>query len=187
MPIPYRDQDELEELGTAAFLLIEPQAAPPGFRAALFQINARGEPVEFTYNRLETPSTFLWRPADVQRAASRRLTVSLLELAPRVPRLILCRADQTPLALFSEDLAVAVPVCRIATAAEVADAEMAGAETIDGPDPLHLFWLPGPPEPDTAERALLERLSLYGLLLEPFARSSSALDELYGARETSRS
>jgi hypothetical protein len=183
MPIPYRDQDELEELGTAAFLLIEAQAAPPGYRGALFQIDARGEPVEFTYNRLETPSTFLWRPADVQRAAARRLTVSLLDMAPRVPRLILCRASETPAALFVEDLAVAIPVCRIATGAEIAVTGSTGAETIEGPERLHLFWQPAPPGADTPGRALVERLTFYGLLLEPFARASAALDELYGAQE----
>lgn len=187
MPIPYRDQDEIEDLGTAAFLRIEPRAAPPGYRGALFQINARGEPVEFTYNRVETPSTFLWRPADIQRAAARRLAVSLLELAPRVPRLIFGLAVEVPSALFSEDLAVPMPVCRVATTPDIVADEAERAETIDDPEPLHLFWYPAPPADDSPERALLQRLIFYGLLLEPFERAAVALDELYGAKDPAQS
>ncbi|HWE62173.1 MAG TPA: hypothetical protein VHB98_10730, partial [Chloroflexota bacterium] len=179
---PYRDQEELEDLGTAAFLRLEPQATPAGYRGALFQINARGEPIEFTYNRVETPSTFLWRPADIQRAAARRLTASLLELAPRAPRLIFCLATEVPGDLFSRDLAVSMPICRIATSLQ-GNQEEEVAELIEGEEPLHLFWYPAPPEEGSPERLLAQTLALYGLLLEPFERASTALDELYGVKD----
>jgi len=61
MPIPYRDAEDLEDFGTAAYLKIEPIASGTGYLGALFLMNARGEPVEFTYNRIDTPNTFLWR------------------------------------------------------------------------------------------------------------------------------
>src|ERR1051325_11650422 len=54
VPIPFRDQDERDEWGTAAYLRLTLDPDRPGYRGALFQINARGEPVEFTYNRVET-------------------------------------------------------------------------------------------------------------------------------------
>lgn len=182
MPIPYRDQEDLDALGTAAYLRLEATAEPIGYRGGLFQINARGEPVEFTYNRVETPSTFLWRPMDIRRAAARRLTGSLLTLCPRVPRLILCLAEETPPELFSQDIEVSVPVCRIAHGRDVAPApgEVAEAEAADGDEPLHLFWHPTPPAAETPERALIERLIVHGLLLEPFERASAGLDELFG-------
>ena len=188
MPIPFRDQEELEDLGAAAFLRIEAQADPAGYRGALFQINARGEPLEFTYNRVETPNTFLWRPADIRRAAARKLAGSLFGLSPRVPRLLLCLATETPPELFAEDISLTVPVGRIAhSLAELAPHGTPDglAEVLDGPDgqePLHLLWQSPPPTEGSPERLLLQRLATYGLLLEPFERASIGMDELYGAQ-----
>ena len=116
MPIPFRDQDDVEELGSAAFLRIETDPDRPGYRGALFQINAHGEPVEFTYNRVATPNSFLWRPGDVRRAAAKKLTATLLATCSSVPKVILGRADEIASDLFCLDIRVAVPVCRVATA-----------------------------------------------------------------------
>ena len=58
MSVPFRDDQELEKLGTAAYLKIEVDTS--GYRGALFIINGWGEPIEFTYTHTETPSTFLW-------------------------------------------------------------------------------------------------------------------------------
>ena len=80
MPIPYRDTDEVEELGLAAYLKIVTTDNKTGYTGALFIINARGEPIEFAYNRIETPHTFLWRQGDIQRHATRKLTASILSL-----------------------------------------------------------------------------------------------------------
>src|SRR5207248_9803131 len=96
VPIPFRDEDERDEWGTAAYLRLEPDPDRAGYHGALFQINARGEPVEFTYNRVETPNSFLWRPADVRRAALRRLTASLLAACPQVPRVLFGLAAEVP-------------------------------------------------------------------------------------------
>jgi hypothetical protein len=187
VPIPFRDQEELEEWGTAAYLRLAPDPEQPGFRGALFQINGRGEPVEFTYNRVETPNSFLWRPADVRRAALRRLTASLLAACPRVPRVLFALAAEVPSELFCQDLQVALPVGRVAPALETAgystlevieDAEQ--AEASEGA-PLQLFWYPAPPQDGTPERELVRRLSRGGLLLEPFERAAVGLAEVYGA------
>lgn len=45
MPIPYRDNDELNDLGIAGYLKIQPIKDGYGYLAALFLINARGEPI----------------------------------------------------------------------------------------------------------------------------------------------
>ena len=179
MPIPFREQEDLENLGNAAFLKIEERSAPPGYRAALFQINARGEPIEFTYNRLDTPNTFLWRPSDIRRASARQLTASLLRLCPRAPRLILCLADEVPAELFGEDIAVTLPVCRVARAA-TATAAVVDLNKETGEVPLRFLWHPAQPDDGTPERLLLEQLISHGLLLEPFERASAGLRELYG-------
>ncbi|MDI9571400.1 MAG: hypothetical protein QM278_11930 [Pseudomonadota bacterium] len=100
MPIPYRDADELDDLGLAGYLKIQPRQDSSGFLAALLLINARGEPVEFTYNRIETPRAFLWRQADIRRQAIKRITVTLLSLCPKVPRFILCLAAEVSSDIF---------------------------------------------------------------------------------------
>ncbi len=185
MPIPFQDQEDLDGLGTAAFLLLEASTEPVGYRGGLFQINARGEPVEFTYNRVETPNTFLWRPADIRRAALRRLTASLFTLCPRIPRLIFCLASQTPPELLTQDITAALPVGRIARALEVAVPPEV-AESTDDQEAPHLFWYPDPPADDTPERALVQALIRRGLLLEPFERASSGLNELFGEADPGR-
>ena len=180
MPIPYRDAEDLDELGTVAYLKIEPVANGVGYLGALFLMNARGEPVEFTYNRIDTPNTFLWRQDDLRRHAARKLTASLFSLCPRTPRLLLCFAKEVGSELFCQDLQVSIPVCRIALASEVpttSDAET--IEMLPATEPVQVFWFPGRPAEDSIELQLLRLLTAHGLLLEPFARASIGLREVY--------
>lgn len=180
MPIPYRDADELDEFGTVAYLKIEPVADGSGYLGALFLINARGEPVEFTYNRIDTPQTFLWRQEDLRRHAARKLTASLFSLCPRTPRLLLCLAKEIGSELFCQDIQVSIPVCRLAAAGDVAPpAAVETSDTIAAAEPLHAFWFPGKPAEDAIELRLLHLLATRGLLLEPFERASIGLREVY--------
>lgn len=181
MPIPFQDLQELDALGQAAFYTLEAMSNPPGFRGALFQITARGEPVEFTYNRIETPSTFLWRPSDVRRTAARRLAQSLFAICPRAPRVIFGLAEEIPVEVFTEDLEVAVPVALIAPAGYNATPAGVQVEAVRmSDDPLTLLWCGPAPEFGTPERRLTEHLVARTLLLEPFTRAATGLAELYG-------
>lgn len=186
MPVPFRDQDEVDELGSAAFLRVEADPERAGFRGALFQINARGEPVEFTYNRVGTPNTFLWRPGDLRRAALKKLAASLLATCSRAPRLIVCLADQVPSEIFCQDIQTAVPVCRVTTAQTTGFSALETAETVDQSEadadrePLFLFWCPAPPDDSSPERRLARELIRRGSLLEPFERAAIGLGEVYG-------
>lgn len=181
MPIPYRDADELEELGTAGYLKIEPLAIGAGFLGALFLINARGEPIEFTYNRIETPHTFLWRQDDIKRHAARRPTASLLSLCPRIPRLVLCLAEEVGSELFCQDIHMGIPVCRISPAIKAVS--YSGAEivdTLESEESMNLFWYPSKPSEESIESKLLHELTYRGLLTEPFQRASIGLKEVFG-------
>ncbi len=191
MPIPFRDQDEIEDLGVAAYLRLEADAERPGYRGALFQINARGEPVEFTYNRVSTPSGFLWRPGDLRRSALKKLTASLLATCSRAPRLVLCLAAQAPSELFTQDLRASVPVGRIATAGETTgfstlethESLPDGATSED--EHIDVLWFPEPPVAGTPERRLFQELQERGLLHEPFERAGIGLHEVYGEPDPS--
>jgi hypothetical protein len=178
MPIPYRDAEELEELGSAAYLKII--SVDSGYIGALFLINARGEPLEFTYNRIETPHTFLWRQRDLRRHAARKLTASLLLICPKTPRLILCLAEEVGSELFCRDIHVSIPVCRIAPAMNVTPyIEVETKDNIEASGSMNLFWFPVRPQDDSIELKLLHELNKNGLLLEPFERASLGLREVY--------
>ena len=180
MPIPYKDIDEVEELGFAAYLRIVATNNKTGYAGALFVINARGEPIEFTYDRIETPHTFLWRQDDIRRHATRKLTASIFSLCPKTPRLILCLAKEVRSELFCQDIQVSIPVCRLAPAIEVTS--YSGGEsqdTLQDPESMNLFWFPNRPEENAIEIRLLQELISRGLLIEPFERASIGLKEVY--------
>lgn len=181
MPIPFRDIDDIAELGAAGFLTIRPLASVDGYEGALFVINARGEPLEFTYNRVQTPHPFLWRKEDIRRHAHRRLTASLLSTCPAIPKVILCLAEEVGSELFCQDIEMSMPVCRIAPGTAVVS--ITAAETQEASreeDSLNLFWFPRPPNDAAVERRLVQELLRRGLLIEPFERAKKGLDEVYG-------
>jgi hypothetical protein len=184
VPIPFQDAEDVEALGAAGFLKIEPSGTGAGYRGALFVMNVRGEPLEFAYNQVETPDTFLWRPLDLRRHAERKLTASLFTICGRVPRLILCLAGEVGSELFCQDLRVSVPVGRLGRPLEAVSYSAGETEEeVEQPEPLeplHVFWCTEPPAPGTVERRLLDHLSVHGLLLEPFERAATGLQEVYG-------
>jgi hypothetical protein len=180
LPIPFRNADEVEELGAAGFLKIDEGSTPSELLGALFLISARGEPLEFAYNKIETPSTFLWRQADLRRYVERKLTASVLEACSHMPTLLLCRADEVGSELFCQDIHLSVPVARIGEPLKVAaHAATESQELLEEPPDVHVFWFPGSPASESVERQLFRRLSLHGLLLEPFERASLGLREVY--------
>lgn len=185
MPIPFRYQDDSEELGLAAFLLIEAEAARGGWRGALFQVNARGEPVEFTYNRVGTPNGFLWRAADLRRAAAKTLASSLLATCSQTPHLIVAPAKRVASELFCHDVRVATAVCRVATGDQAAAYSPLETPETWPPgqataEPQHLFWFPSPPGEGSPARRLVRTLGQRGLLVEPFERAAVGLREVFG-------
>lgn len=180
MPVPFRDAEEVEELGASAFLKVEPLADSDGYVAALFVVNARGEPLEFVYNRIETPDTFLWRPSDLRRHAQRKLVSSLLGASSRQPRLLLCQADEVGSELFCQDLQLQLPVGRVGRPFKAnAYSTQETQESLEQPERLHLFWFPQPPSEGSPERILLSWLASRGLLEEPFERAAVGLREVY--------
>jgi hypothetical protein len=182
VPIPFQDPADVETLGAAGFLKLLPSVSTTGYCGALFLINARGEPLEFAYNRVEIPNTFLWRKADLRRHAERRLITSLFSVCGRTPRLLLCLAQEVDGELFSQEVRVSLPVGRISPALQTtAQADIEEAGTAEAPEPLHLFWFPQAPAEGSEERRLLEHLRSHGLLLEPFERAIIGLREVFGS------
>jgi hypothetical protein len=180
MPIPFRDIgfDDGGVLGSAAFLKVERSADNACSLGALFVISARGEPLEFGYNRVRVPQPFLWRQTDLRRYAERRLVSSLLAVCSQQPWLLLCLASDISAELFGDDLQLEVPVARIG----VRSVDIQTGEVIEDDDGQpHVAWQPGPPEEGSSARRLFDHLSAHGLLLEPFERAVVGLREVYGS------
>ncbi|MBM4462016.1 MAG: hypothetical protein FJ012_01610 [Chloroflexi bacterium] len=185
MPIPFRDADEVEELGAAGYLKIDASDDGSTFRGGLFLVNARGEPLEFTYNRVDAPHTFLWRQADVRRHAIHKLVTSLLGTCPRVPKFIICLADEIDHDLFCNEIRLSIPICRVASVMKATSfSKLEVKTTVEDPQPHHLFWFPDKPAGDSNEHRLLHRLLTRGLLLEPFDRAVVGLKEIYSDHTT---
>jgi len=175
MAIPFRDAADIEELGLAGFIVIQPAPAGPDYVAALFVINGRGEPQEFTYSRVTVGDSFgtLWRPPDLRRHAERSLVAALLEVCPVEPRVLLARAEETDPDLFRKELIVAVPVARVAPKPRPPE------ETDGAPARVELTWYPAAPQQESPERRLVDELTARGLLVEPFERAVRGLNEVY--------
>lgn len=178
MPVPFRDDEEVKGLGLAAYLKIEPDKS--GYRGAIFMINGRGEPVEFTYTRIDVPHTFLWREADIRVHAARQIATSLFTLCRQTPKLLFCRAGEIDSELFCHSISLPMPVCRVASAALSAPHDPAEfREEANTPEPTTLFWFPVRPAEGSMEYRLFRKLSSSGLLVEPFERAATGLVEVY--------
>jgi len=182
MAIPFREDENVDHLGLAAFLRIVPSGDRDGFLGALFLVNARGEPGEFTYNRLDVVQRFLWRADDLRRHVTRRLATSLFTACPRVPSVILVLAEEVPPELFTEDVLVEVPTVRVAEqSAVVGQSATETRDVVEGDIPLQIFWHGVPPDGENVAHSVVQRLAAAGLLLEPFDRAVTGLREVYGA------
>ncbi len=180
MPVPFRDADEVDALGAAAYLKLDAAPDDSVICGALFFINARGEPVEFTYNRIETPNPFLWRSDDIRRHAARSLTTSLLAACSKVPLFIVCLADEVHAEMFSNEIHLAIPVCRVASLVKHAPQPSPEfQEAAESSEQMRLFWFPSQPESASSVERLFKRICARGLLLEPFDRAATGLREVY--------
>lgn len=181
MPIPFREAEGMDELGEAGFLKIDCCSGGTTYLGALLLINARGEPIEFTFSRVDVPHAALWRPSDARRFAARTLVISILPLCPRVPHVIFCLAEEMERELFSRDVQLSLPVCLVVPAGAPA---MHNAST-DPATPLttraaSLSWIPDQPAEGSSAAQLLHELTSRSLVIEPFGRASRGLREVYG-------
>ena len=180
MPISFRDADEIDELGAVGYLKIDIPDEGWGFHGALFLVNARGEPLEFTYNKIETPSSFLWHQDDIRRHATRRLVTSLFDTCQKTPKFLICMANEIGHELFCNEIHMAIPVCRVGSSLQsISHSNLEIETTLEDSEPLHLFWFPEQPGNESLEHRLLNRLISAGMLMEPFERAQAGLREVY--------
>jgi hypothetical protein len=177
MPISVRERNLDGATGTVAYICIRAEVDGRGLRAALFVVNERAEPLDFCFNRIDVPSPVLWRAGEARRHAIRTLLLSLLPACPGRPDLLLAAANELPPQLFTEDLEVDIPLCRLTTEPSVVHASSESAEQLG--EGTHAFWVGAPPASEDIARRLFEHLASRHLLIEPFERAARGLDEAY--------
>jgi hypothetical protein len=182
MAIPFSDVEEPDSLGSAAFLKVERSTDDGCCLGALFIISARGEPLEFAYNRVRLPQPYLWRKNDLRSYTERRLTRSLLSVCSQQPRLLVCLANEVSSSLFSQGLQVEVPVVRVSEElpARRSMDPVTGEVFEDQDVQPQVVWQPAPPDDSSTACLLWEHLTAHGLLFEPFERAAVGLREVYG-------
>lgn len=180
MPVPFRDAQHIDELGTAAYLRIEREPDRARFRGALFVINARGEPLQFTYAQAISEYSVLWRGSDIERLATRKLAEKLFASCPQVPRILLCLDGDVPKAVFEEDLALAVAVCRVSASGRPGATHVADSATSQfSPNTFDVSWLPARPPDESAEQRLFAELVRRDLVFDGFDRATRGLREVF--------
>lgn len=164
MPISYQNSTNNDSITTAGYLKFLPRAARDMWLAALFIMNARGEPVEFTHARVRAPQSVMWRAADLESHCLESLCTSMFEACPVVPDILLCLAREVSPGLFEARISLEMPVGRISLDESTGEI---GAE-----------WIVEPPQ-GSSPRGLFDSISERGLLLEPFERAEAGLREVY--------
>lgn len=180
MSIPYRSllKDAERDITGAFFRAMAVNRDT--YVGGLLVIDVRGEPLEFTYNRVTVKHRFLWREDDLDLAASRELLISLLEMCPREPSAMFCLAREVDARIFLDDILVKRPLARVAGASETLGLSAEEHhEQIEHGTSAQLFWVRGRPSDATPAHQLVQRLASRGLLLEPFDRVTGGLREVY--------
>lgn len=179
MPIPFRDLMDDEPAGVAAYLRFVDEPGGRGIRGALFIMSTRGEPLEFTFTRIDSPASVLWRAGQARGQAVSLMVKALFESAARRPDVVLALARETPPAVFADDIAVEAPLCRVAAEDST---PMASAETVQRiSDAITLYWVNGLPKPGESPANTVELLVRNQMLVEPFDRAARGIEEAFAS------
>ncbi|MGI8475384.1 MAG: hypothetical protein ACR2OO_03305, partial [Thermomicrobiales bacterium] len=179
MPVPFRDARREESSPEAGYLRFMQEERGRGIRGALFLINARGEPVDFAYSRIDLPALVLWRSGDARRHALAGLSAVLFDASLRAPALLLALADEVPADLFTDELLVDIPLCRVHADMAKRYLPIRTGDLEESPAAPMVTWVGDAPVGASPGNRLLEMLTARDLLAEPFARAAAGLEEAY--------
>ena len=177
MPIPFHNLMQDEPSGIAAYLRFVDEPEGKGVRGALLVTSSRGDPLEFGFTRVDVRSGVLWRNGQAKARAVSALAKALFEAASHIPDLVLALADETPAAVFSEELGMQIPMCRVDTQGARPAATTEAVQQVS--ESLYLHWVNGQPTSDTECARLVEILGARRLLLEPFDRAALGIQEVF--------
>lgn len=165
MPVPYRRPAPTTVQSSIGYVKVIRTDGAKALLGALLLLDSRGRPLEFVYNRLETPGGFLWPQEQVNAAGITALCHSLFDATTRAPELLLAESDLGSRAFCADLLAPTVPF------------GLLGGPSDDGS--VDWVWVNSAPTAGMTAYGLVEELRVRAGLLEPFARAVQGLREVY--------
>ncbi len=177
MPIPFESSRNNDIPGVVGLLRLLDEERGTGIRAALFASSALDVPLEFCFTRVDIADSALWRKGEARRVAAASLIQALFRSANRTPDIILGLSEEIPPLIFSEDIRVDVPACRISK--DPAPRRGMSEEIEQLGSSLFLVWSTTPPAEGSVARRLVNALAERPNPLEPFDRVAAGIKEAY--------
>src|SRR5262245_31998516 len=146
MSIPYQSvlHEDERNISAAFFRMLAVDEETYG--GALMLVDARGGPLEFTYNRATVRHKLTWRRGDLPPACTRALRATLLDDCRRGPRALFFLARELEAEVFTEDIDIERPVARVSTDDElIGSASIEELEVVEASQSVQLFWVRGRP------------------------------------------
>lgn len=176
-PVSFHDDEQISGLGNAGYLRLFPADGEDRYLSALLTVNARGEPVEFTWNELRMNHPALWQGIDRKRYAAKRLISSLLKRCAVAPLFLLCLSSEIPPDLFQERLLLSIPVCGIGNGPGT-NPDLVQEGRME-PRPQQEEWVPESPDAGSGAHVLFAEMKRRGTLMEPFQRAHEGMAEVF--------
>ena len=173
MPVPFDDHRmESNQCGAVAWLRFIEEQGGTGIRAALFQTSGVGEPLDFCFTRVNLRES-LGQRGTVGTRTLASLAKSLFQSAASSPTLILGLADEVSPSLFTDDIRVRVPFCRIKNSGSLTHAPSEHGDPDNGR--FEMLWLSEQPHGESLASRLLAEVMERRNPFEPFDLAEKAL------------
>ena len=177
MPVPFDSARKGGTPGAIGFLRLLDEDQGTGIRAALFVASAQDVPLEFCFTRADLVDSVLWKKEHSRNVAAVSLITELFRSSYQTPDLVLGLAEEIPPLVFTAEISVDIPVCRVTT--DPAPRRGASEEMEHIGSSLFLVWSAPPPAEGSVARRLLEVLVERPDPLEPFERAAAGITEAY--------
>ncbi len=151
-----------------------------GIRGALFLTSGNGDPLEFSFTRVDVHDSVLWRAGDTRRQAISSLVKALFEATKLNPVVVLGLAEEIPLQVFVEDIQSQTPVCLFINSIDLSQEGGIGSEAMSTTQPAVITWVTEEPPRDSEPFRVVDALIGKQALPELFERAALGLIEAYG-------
>ena len=169
MPIPFEDLSKPDSAGSVAWLRFIDEEEDTGIRAALFETTNRGDPLGFSFSRIDQRDHSVAQANGMmsRQSALLFLAKSLFRSATGSPSLILGLAHEIPLSVVTGALQVGLPFCRV---------------SLGGENAPQLSWATNQPRQGTQAHRTFDRIMRRDDPFEAFGRAAECLNKAFEYR-----